>query len=95
MSFTFPRFDRPTAIDATRSWTADFDSYDQRNDDCYYRVTIREGDREVARFHVVIALDWAGDDWTGPEFATRLREEIHKVANDGKPNTAYDGAMLR
>jgi hypothetical protein len=47
-------------IDATRSWTAGFDSYDQKNDDCYYRVTVWEGDRDVARLRVVIALSWTG-----------------------------------
>jgi hypothetical protein len=95
MSFAFPHFSERCEIDATRSWTASFDSYDQRNDDCYYGVTVWEGDREVARLRVVIALSWAGDDWTGPGFVDRLREELHKVAKDRTPNTTYDGAVTR
>jgi hypothetical protein len=95
MSFAFPQFHERIQIDGTRSWTADFDSYDQKNDDCYYRVTIWEGDRDMAPFHVVVALDWACDDWTGPGFVARLRDELQKVARDGKPNTTYDGAVVR
>jgi hypothetical protein len=47
MSFTFPQFHDPIPIDATRAWIADFHSYDQRNDDCYYLVTVRERDRDL------------------------------------------------
>jgi hypothetical protein len=35
MAVTFPSYEQPTPIDATRSWTATFSSYDQRNDDVY------------------------------------------------------------
>src|SRR5262249_45890052 len=36
MTFTFPEYTQPTPLDAQRSWTATFESYDQRNDDVYY-----------------------------------------------------------
>jgi hypothetical protein len=88
--FTFPAFSEPTPIDAKRSWTATFDSYDQRNEDCYYVVTLSTGER----FMVQVALYWAGDDWSGPGFAERLKQEIHKVAATGKTNTSYTGAMV-
>jgi hypothetical protein len=94
MSFTFPEFSQPTAIDAQRAWTAVFESYDQRNDDAYYIVTLHEAGRSVERFFVQVGLHWAGDDWTGPEFLDRLRDEIDRVARTGKSNTSYRGSML-
>jgi len=94
MAFTFPQLSEPTAIDAQRSWTATFDSYDQRNEDAYYVVTIQEAGREVARFMAQIGLYWAGDDWTGPGFAQRLQQEVHKIAATGKTNTTYTGKMV-
>jgi hypothetical protein len=36
--FEWPRFDAPTVLGGGRTWTATFDSYDQRNDDAYYVV---------------------------------------------------------
>jgi hypothetical protein len=93
MAFAFPQFNAPVTIDFQRSWTATFDSYDQRNDDVYYVVTLREDGREVARFMVQVALYWAGDDWTGPGFVRRLHDELHKVAVTGKTNTSYTGPV--
>jgi hypothetical protein len=93
MSFTMPEFQQPITIDAQRSWTASFVSYDQRNEDVYYWVTITEDGREVARFMVQVGLHWAGDDWTGPEFLARLQGRIHDVAVTGKANTSYAGPM--
>lgn len=95
MAFTFPEFSEPVAIDAQRSWTATFDSYDQRNDDVYYVVTLREVSGATMNLMVRVGLDWAGDDWTGLELLDRLRKEIHGVAATGKSNTHYTGAMLR
>ena len=92
MTFVFPRFDEPTAIDPRRSWTATFDSYDQRNDDAYYVVSVRQDTREVTRFVAQVWLHWAGDDWTGPEFVERLRREVHAVASTGRTNTPYLGS---
>jgi hypothetical protein len=91
MTFSFPQFPEPAAIDARRSWTATFDSYDQRNDDAYYIVAAHLDAREVARFVVRVSLHWAGDDWTGPAFAERLRQETHPVAVTGATNTTYTG----
>jgi hypothetical protein len=85
MSFTFPPFSEPTPIDAGRSWTATFDSFDQRNDEAYV-VTVREAGREDARFMAQIGLYWAGDDWTGPGFVPRLRDELRRVAATGPPD---------
>lgn len=93
MAFTFPQFGEPIPVDVQRSWTASFDSYDQRNDDVYYVVTLHEAGREVGRFMVQVGLHWAGDDWTGPDFVERLRKEIHRAAATGKTNTSYTGSL--
>ena len=92
-AFAFPQFDEPTPVDARRAWTATFDSYDQRNDDVYYVVTIRAEGPEVSRFMVQVWPYWAGEDWTGPGFVERLQREIHAVASTGETNTGYTGTM--
>jgi len=94
MTSYFPAFDEPTPIDADRSWTAAFDSYDQRNEDAYYRATILDGDREIAHLMVVISLYPAGDDWRGPGFIELLRRGIHEVVVSGESNTTYRGRMI-
>jgi hypothetical protein len=93
MAFTFPEFRQPVVIDAERSWTAVFESYDQRNDDVYYVVTVHQTGHESVSFMVQVGLSWAGDDWTGPGFVERLGKEIHQVAATGKTNTSYTGPM--
>jgi len=94
MAFDFPDFQVPIPLDAQRAWTAAFDSYDQRNDDAYYVVTLHDAGREVARFMVQVGVSWAGDDFTGAGFLPRLRDELQRVAATGKANTGYTGAML-
>lgn len=54
-----------------------------------------EAGREAARFMVQVFPYWAGDDWSGPEFVERLRQELHKLAGAGRTNTSYTGAMTR
>jgi len=91
MAFVFPAFDEPAAVGRGRSWTAGFESYDQRNDDVYYVVALHQDAREVDRFVVQVSLHWAGDDWTGPDFLERLTRELHAVAATGRTNTTYRG----
>ncbi len=90
MSFTWPEFMQPEPLGDGRSWTAKFDSYDQRNEDCYYVVTVAGG----APFMVKVPLYWAGDDWSGPGFVDRLRDELRSVARGGRSNTDYRGSVL-
>lgn len=80
MTFAFPQFDQPNALDSDRTWVAIYDSYDQRNDDAYYVIVVSEGGYEVCRFTTRIALWWAGDDWTDAQFINRLRVELHAMA---------------
>jgi hypothetical protein len=94
MSFDFPRFDQPVAIDDDRSWTAVFDSYDQRNDDIYYIITIARAGRPADRLVAQIWPSWAGDDWTTRDFGERLRSQLHAIATQGESNTDYRPAWF-
>lgn len=91
--FTWPRFAEPVVIDATRSWTATFDSYDQRNDNTYYIVTLMEAGREPRRFMAQLDVGWAGADWTTPAFTSNLKAQIDWVARQGATNTRYSGPL--
>lgn len=83
MSFTYPQFNEAT-------WSAKFDSYDQRNDDVYYVITLADGKRIMAQ----VSVAWAGDDWTTPEFTERLRQELERIAATGKSNTSHTGGVV-
>ena len=93
MEFEWPCFAEPVIIDPSRSWTATFDSFDQRNDNCYYIVTLLENGKGPRRFMAQVDVGWAGDVWTIPEFASRLRDRIGWVARDGASNTSYSGPL--
>jgi hypothetical protein len=89
--FEWPQFPQKVFIDGSRAWTATFDSYDQRNDDCYYRVKLYAGELLQAQFVVKADIGWAGEDWTGSDFTERLRAAIGAVAATGQTNTGYAG----
>ncbi len=76
---TFPRFDHLQPLDGERSWVAVYDSYDQRNDDVYYVITVHSNGHDACST-ARVSLWWAGDDWTGPQFADRLRDELRTIA---------------
>lgn len=88
-----PQFPERTPIDAGRSWTAAFDSYDERKLDLYYVVTLHEGDRPVARFVVCVFPWWNVEDWCDPAFRDHLRKDLHDAAATGRTNTAYEGSV--
>ena len=92
MTDPIPRFAEPTPIDATRSWTAEFDSYDQRNDDLYYVVTTHDGDRPTARFMVRV-FAYGIENWLTPEFVGVVRDALHRAAEQGRTNTDYQGPL--
>ena len=92
MTELIPRFDEPTPIDATRSWTAEFDSYDQRNDDAYYIVTTYAAARPTDRFMVQVFL-YGIEDWRTAEFVGTVRDALHRAAVAGRTNTDYRGPL--
>ncbi|HOW43938.1 MAG TPA: hypothetical protein PK919_02070 [Candidatus Aminicenantes bacterium] len=93
MAFTWPDFSVPEALAGQRSWTAAFDSYDQRNDNAYYVVTLREPGLEPRRFMAQIDVGWAGSDWETPGFVSGIRSRIAWVAGAGRTNTSYSGPL--
>jgi hypothetical protein len=88
-TFTWPELDANIPLDATRSWTARFDSYDQHHERCFYLVRIFDRHKWIAELMAEIPMDWAGDNWTVPEFAIELQRRIAEVAATGKTNTSY------
>lgn len=95
MSSNFPEFTTPQPLAGGRTWTATFESFDQRNDDIYYVVDIREGDTRITRFIAQVWPSVPGNAWDGPAFVENVRQGIAKVAATGKTNTSYIGAMVR
>ncbi len=90
MSASLPEFAQLTRIDDHRSWNAVFDSYDARNDDCYYVVTLCSIGCPTARFMVVVSL-LDLDDWTTTGFIEAVRMKVGDVAVRGESNTEYRG----
>jgi len=80
MSFEWPEFETPQALDGGRSWTARFDSYDQYREECYYRVTIHDGERAVGELMARVGTEFTGDDWSSSVFVAELRTRIGRVA---------------
>jgi hypothetical protein len=89
MAFSWPEFTALVPVDDARSFTAKFRSYDQRNDECYYVISLFEGQNQVGQFMAQVGLFWAGDDWTGLGFVERLQSELREVAATGRANTDY------
>ncbi|MCU1279404.1 MAG: hypothetical protein JWM53_2950 [bacterium] len=94
MSFTWPEFTNEP-LDGSRTWSAKFDSYDQRNEDCYYVVTLFDGERATGSFMAQVGTEFAGDDWTRPEVLQQLRARLASVAATGQTNTNYRGPVMR
>ncbi len=94
MSFTWPEFTNEP-LDGGRTWSAKFDSYDQRNEDCYYVITVYEAGNVIASFMAQAGTEFAGDDWTGPGFLVELNRRLAQVAATGQTNTTYRGPVMR
>ena len=69
--------------------------HDQRNEDCYYVITLHQGEGVTASFMAQAGTEFAGDDWTGPAFLNELRRRLAEVAATGKTNTSYRGPVMR
>ena len=95
MEFVWPEF-KSVPLDGHRSWSATFDSFDQRTDDCYYVITLHAAERETARFMVRAGLGWVADgEWASPSFGSGLQGQLHALAIGGKSNTDYSGPVFR
>jgi hypothetical protein len=81
----------PTPIDAEHSWTAEFESWDQRLDDAYYWVTVWRDGTPVKTFMAKVNGPMWEERWDDPAVAAKLRQSVHEVAVAGEPNTDYLG----
>ena len=84
----FPQFSEPNPLPGEGTWTAEFESYDMRQDTAYYYVTrtgADEGDDEYfVRLHV------SG----GVPDEEELRAQLERQAELGTANTDYTGSMM-
>jgi hypothetical protein len=74
-----------------RTWSATFDSYDQRNEDCYYVITLSDGTAFMAQ----VSATFSTDQWIESEVTATLRARLGQVAETGKSNTTYRGPVMR
>jgi hypothetical protein len=84
----WPDFATPTAIDATRSWTAAHESFDERLEDAYYVITLFEHGRR--RGDIVAAIGGISSP-NDPRLAT----ELARIAAGGRSNCDYRGSVAR
>jgi hypothetical protein len=94
MKASWPQFLHPTRLGDGRSWTAVFDSFDQRNDDVYYYVTVVEPGRDPNACFVRVSVPPEGQGSGGPALRALLREEINGLAESGRANTDYNGSLV-
>jgi hypothetical protein len=85
----FPQFDDPNALDDGRSWTARFESFDQRNDDVYYTIRI-VSDGKTSEF--IGKLSYLGQDQDSDELKSNFAGQLREIAAMGKTNTEYVGS---
>ena len=87
---SWPQF-HGEALPDGRTWSATFDSYDERHDDVYYVVTLSDGTELMAQ----VSATFSSDAWIDAEVRDTLRARIGQVAATGKSNTDYRGPVLR
>jgi nucleoside-specific outer membrane channel protein Tsx len=85
----WPQFSIPNSLKEGKSWTAVFDSYDQRNENCFYSITIHKKDTEPISFMGCLDYTWAVDGMSDAEIENGLRTRLAEVAQSGKTNTNY------
>ncbi|MGW0969980.1 hypothetical protein [Streptomyces sp. NPDC002516] len=91
MAFEFPAFRDPVVINEDWSWTAVFESYDQRTDDVYYWASLHRAGQRMVSFMVQGDMLRFGDDWRGSWVTYDLERQIHQVVVTGRSNTNYRG----
>lgn len=79
-------FDTPQPLPGGATWTAEYDSVDQRQDLAFYLVEHSEVGALWAEVHV------RGPEWIVSDgFRDWLRGELGKIAATGEPNTSHTG----
>ncbi|MCX6559914.1 MAG: hypothetical protein NTZ26_05305 [Candidatus Aminicenantes bacterium] len=94
MKPSWPQFPRPTKLGDGRSWTAAFESFDQRNEDVYYYILVSEEGRDPNGFFVRVTVPPEGEESAGPALRGFLRQELHRLADEGRANTEYKGSLV-
>ncbi len=87
MAEPFPDFDEATALAGGGSWTALFESFDQRRDAAYYFVTVRGPLDRLDEF-------WAMVSSNGLPDRARLFISVQRIAESGESNTDYLGGTM-
>ncbi len=85
----WPHYSIPTPLDDHTSWTAVFDSYDQRNENCYYCITVHTKNAPPISFMACLDYSWAVDGMGDAEVENGLRTRLTEIAQSGKTNTNY------
>jgi hypothetical protein len=89
---TWPDFmDEPLADGLT--WSARFDSYDQRLEVAYYIVTIDGFVEKGPPLMAMVDVGWT-TTLSGPEFFAGMRKRLIAIATDGKSNTPYRNGLF-
>lgn len=82
----FPQFDAPESLPDGASWTAEFDSYDQRTESAYY--CIRRLDAAGQKTEL-----WARVHCNGVPDDKQLHADVKDVAERGESNTSHTDSM--
>ena len=86
----WPEFPEAISLEGDRAWTARYDSWDERNDDVYYLVTIREAKSAPRRFMASISSVGV-DALESSALLASVRDQLQRIATNGVANTSYKG----
>ncbi len=89
----FPDFLESRPLSSGRSWSAVFESFDQKNDDLYYVISIYRAGYELSRFMVKI-FDDPSAGVSREEREKRIENDLFNCAKEGRPNTSYRGSSI-
>ena len=95
MAFQWPEHRDPVPIDARRTWTATFDSYDQRTDDVYHVALLHEDGAEAAEFMLKVDVGWTDSLRPDQSLADELARAVGALAARGETNTTCRGSGRR
>ena len=85
----WPDFTQPTSLPNSATWTATFDSYNQRTEEVYYCITVHTLDSQPVSFMACVDYAWATDGMDEEAIAHGLKVRLGEIALTGKTNTTY------